>query len=99
MQNLNSSTTETYKNYFKTERFVKFIILSFVTLISCSMFMSHSIGSFSFLDWLVVVSQKSNVTQIICGLIAYTIIPMGLSYLIIYRRKNSQANAWFFFIL
>ena len=93
MQNLNPSTTDTYKTYFKIERLVKYIILSFVILISCSIFMSHSMGSFSFLDWLVVVSQKSNVTQIICGLIAYTIIPMGLSYLIIYKRKNSQANA------
>ena len=92
MQNLNSSTTKTYKTYFKIERLVKYIILSFVILISCSIFMSHSMGNFSFINWLEAIS-RSNVTQIICGLSAYTIIPMGLSYLIIYRRKNSQANA------
>ncbi len=93
MQNSKPSTTQPYAKYYKIERLFKFAILAFAILIACSIFMSHSIGSFSFIDWLVVASQKSNVTQIICGLIAYTIIPMGLSYLIIYRRKNSQANA------
>ena len=91
MQNLNSSTTKTYKTYFKIERLVKYIILSFVILISCSIFMSHSMGSFSFIDWLVVASQKSNLTQIICGSIAYIALPITLSYLFIYRRKNRQA--------
>lgn len=91
MQNHKLSTNKAYKKYYKIERFVKFIILSFVILISCSIFMSHSMGSFSFIDWLVVASKKSNVTPIICGLIAYTIIPIGLSYLIIYRRKYCQA--------
>lgn len=93
MQNLKPPVIQAYAKYYKIERLVKLITLSFVILISCSIFMSHSMGSFSFIDWLVVASQKSNVTQIICGLIAYTIIPIGLSYLIFYRRKNIQANA------
>lgn len=91
MQNSKPSTTQAYAKYYKIERFLKLAILAFAILIACSVFMTHSMGSFSFLDWLVVVSQKSNVTKIICGLIAYTIIPIGLSYLIIYKRNYRQA--------
>ena len=92
MQNLNSSTTEAYKTYFKIEHLVKFIILSFVILISCSIFMCHSMGNFSFINWLEAIS-RSNVTQIMCGSIAYIAVPITISYLIIYRRKTNQANA------
>lgn len=90
MQNSKLSTTEAYKTYFKIERLVKFIILSFVILISCSIFMSHSMGNFSFINWLEAIS-RSNVTQIMCGSIAYIALPITLSYLFIYKRKNHQA--------
>jgi O-antigen/teichoic acid export membrane protein len=91
MQNSKPSTTQAYAKYYKIERFLKFAILAFAILIACSIFMSHSMGSFSFIDWLVVASQKSNLTQIICGSIAYIALPITLSYLFIYRRKNRQA--------
>lgn len=91
MQNPKHTTTEAYKNYFKIERFVKFIILSFVALIVCSVIMSHSMGNLSFINWLELLSEKSNTTQIICGALAYIVIPLFLSFLIIYRRKNNQA--------
>lgn len=91
MQNSKPSTTQPYAKYYKIERFFKFAILAFAILIACSIFMSHSMGSFSFIDWLVVASQKSNLTQIICGSIAYIALPITLSYLFIYRRKNRQA--------
>lgn len=91
MQNSKPSTTQAYAKYYKIERFLKFAILAFAILIACSIFMSHSMGSFSFIDWLVVASQKSNLTQIICGSIAYIAVPITLSYLFIYRRKNRQA--------
>jgi hypothetical protein len=90
MQNSKLSTTEAYKTYFKIERLVKFIILSFVILISCSIFMSHSMGNFSFINWLEAIS-RSNVTQVVCGSIAYIALPITLSYLFIYKRKNRQA--------
>lgn len=90
MQNSKLSTTEVYKTYFKIERLVKFIILSFVILIFCSIFMSHSMGNFSFINWLEAIS-RSNVTQVMCGSIAYIALPMTLSYLFIYKRKNRQA--------
>lgn len=90
MQNSKLSTTEAYKTYFKIERLVKFIILSFVNLISCSIFMSHSMGNFSFINWLEAIS-RSNVTQVVCGSIAYIALPITLSYLFIYKRKNRQA--------
>lgn len=90
MQNSKLSTTEVYKTYFKIERLVKFIILSFVILIFCSIFMSHSMGNFSFINWLEAIS-RSNVTQVMCGSIAYIALPITLSYLFIYKRKNRQA--------
>lgn len=90
MQNSKLSTTEAYKTYFKIERLVKFIILSFVILISCSIFMSHSMGNFSLINWLEAIS-RSNVTQVVCGSIAYIALPITLSYLFIYKRKNRQA--------
>lgn len=92
MQNSKPSTTQAYAKYYKIERFFKFSILAFAILIACSIFMSHSMGNFSFIKWLEAIS-RSNVTQIICGSIAYIAVPITLSYLIIYRRKNSQANA------
>lgn len=91
MNNTKPSTNQAYAKYYKIERFFKFVILSFSILTACSIFMSHSMGNFSLIDWLVVASQKTNVTQIICGSIAYIAVPITLSYLIIYRRKNSQA--------
>lgn len=48
-------------------------------------------GNFSFINWLEVVSQKTNLTKIICGSIAYIAVPITLSYLIIYRNKKHQA--------
>ncbi len=47
-------------------------------------------GNFSFIKWLEAIS-RSNVTQIICGSIAYIAVPITLSYLFIYRRKTRQA--------
>ena len=91
MQNQKPTTTEAYKNYFKIERFIKFAILAFAMLIACSIFMSHSLGNFSFINWLEIVSQKTNLTQIVCGSIAYIAVPITLSYLIIYRNKKHQA--------
>lgn len=90
MQNSKPSTTQAYAKYYKIERFIKFAILAFAILIACSIFMSHSMGNFSFINWLEAIS-RSNVTQIICGSIAYIAVPITLSYLIIYRRKNRQA--------
>lgn len=91
MQNSKPFTIQAYAKYYKIERFIKFAILAFAILIACSIFMSHSIGNFSFINWLEVVSQKTNLTQIICGSIAYIAVPITLSYLFIYRRKNRQA--------
>lgn len=90
MQNSKPSTTQAYAKYYKIERFLKFAILAFAILIACSIFMSHSMGNFSFINWLEAIS-RSNVTQIMCGSIAYIAVPITLSYLIIYRRKNRQA--------
>jgi hypothetical protein len=90
MQNSKPSTTQAYAKYYKIERFLKFAILAFAILIACSIFMSHSMGNFSFINWLEAIS-RSNVTQIMCGSIAYIAAPITLSYLIIYRRKNRQA--------
>lgn len=91
MQNSKPSTIQAYAKYYKIERFIKFAMLALVILIACSIFMSHSMGNFSFINWLVVVSQKTNLTQIICGSIAYIAVPIPLSYLIIYRNKKHQA--------
>lgn len=90
MQNSKPSTTQAYAKYYKIERFLKFAILAFAILIACSIFMSHFMGNFSFINWLEAIS-RSNVTQIMCGSIAYIAVPITLSYLIIYRRKNRQA--------
>lgn len=90
MQNSKPSTTQAYAKYYKIERFIKFAILAFSILIACSIFMSHSMGNFSVINWLEAIS-RSNVIQIICGSIAYIAVPITLSYLIIYRRKNRQA--------
>ena len=90
MQNSKPSTTQAYAKYYKIERFLKFALLAFAILIACSIFMSHSMGNFSFINWLEAIS-RSNVTQIMCGSIAYIAVPITLSYLIIYRRKNRQA--------
>lgn len=90
MQNSKPSTTQAYAKYYKIERFLKFAILALAILIACSIFMSHSMGNFSFINWLEAIS-RSNVTQIMCGSIAYIAVPITLSYLIIYRRKNRQA--------
>lgn len=90
MQNSKPSTIQAYAKYYKIERLIKFAILAFAILIACSIFMSHSMGNFSFINWLEAIS-RSNVTQIMCGSIAYIAVPITLSYLIIYRRKNRQA--------
>lgn len=90
MQNSKPSTTQAYAKYYKIERFLKFAILAFAILIACSIFMSHSMGNFSFINWLEAIS-RSNVTQIMCGSIAYIAVPITLSYLIIYRNKKHQA--------
>lgn len=89
MQNSKPSTTQAYAKYYKIERFLKFAILAFAILIACSIFMSHSMGNFSFINWLEAIS-RSNVTQIMCGSIAYIAVPITLSYLIIYRNKKHQ---------
>jgi len=89
MQNSKPSTIQAYAKYYKIERFIKFAILAFATLIACSIFMSHSMGNFSFIKWLEAIS-RSNITQIMCGSIAYIAVPITLSYLFIYRRKNRQ---------
>lgn len=91
MQNSKPSTIQAYAKYYKIERFIKFAMFALVILIACSIFMSHSMGNFSFINWLEVVSQKTNLTQIICGSIAYIAVPITLSYLIIYRNKKNQA--------
>lgn len=90
MQNSKPSTIQAYAKYYKIERLIKFAILAFAILIACSIFLSHSMGNFSFINWLDAIS-RSNVTQIMCGSIAYIAVPITLSYLIIYRRKNRQA--------
>ena len=90
MQNSKLSTIQAYAKYYKIERFIKFAILAFAILIACSIFMSHSLGNFSFINWLEAVSQKTNLTQIVCGSIAYIAVPITLSYLIIYRNKKHQ---------
>lgn len=91
MQNSRPSTIQAYAKYYKIERFIKFAMLALAILIACSIFMSHSMGNFSFINWLEVVSQKTNLTKIICGSIAYIAVPITLSYLIIYRNKKHQA--------
>lgn len=90
MQNSKPSTIQAYAKYYKIERFIKFAMLVLAILIACSIFMSHSMGNFSFINWLEVVSQKTNLTQIICGSIAYIAVPITLSHLIIYRNKKHQ---------
>lgn len=67
-----------FSHRYDTESLVKISFISFVALLCLSQFFQHAY-SFSFIDWLVTLTEFSKQAPLaLMGAIAYIVLPIGL---------------------
>lgn len=81
-----------FSHRYDSESLVKISFISFCALLCISQFLQHAY-SFSFIEWLVTLTEFSKQAPLaLMGAIAYIILPIGLGVGITKKLNNTKAE-------